>query len=108
MPQVMFICEGLNVQADRIRGERGGTLRLAGTEYQETSHTVSLFYGTEWLARARAVMDWLTKHSIPANRLSAKGYGKTKPVADNGSDEDRAKNRRVEIANPACTSALEK
>jgi outer membrane protein OmpA-like peptidoglycan-associated protein len=58
--------------------------------------------------RARAVMDWLTKHSISANRLSAKGYGKTKPVADNGSDEGRAKNRRVEIANPACTSALEK
>jgi outer membrane protein OmpA-like peptidoglycan-associated protein len=59
-------------------------------------------------ARARAVMDWLTKHSISANRLSAKGYGKTKPLADNGSDEGRAKNRRVEIANPACTSQLEK
>lgn len=54
-------------------------------------------------ARARAVMDWLVKHGIPAARLTAKGYGKTKPVGDNASDEGRAKNRRVEIANPACT-----
>lgn len=59
-------------------------------------------------ARARAVMDWLTEHGIPAARLTAKGYGKTEPVADNGSDEGRAKNRRVEIANPACTTSREK
>jgi outer membrane protein OmpA-like peptidoglycan-associated protein len=59
-------------------------------------------------ARARAVMDWLTKHGIPAARLTAKGYGKNKPVADNGSDEGRAKNRRVEIANPACTTPQDK
>ena len=44
-------------------------------------------------ARARAVMDWLIKHGVPAGRLTAKGYGKTMPVADNGSDEGRAKNR---------------
>jgi outer membrane protein OmpA-like peptidoglycan-associated protein len=59
-------------------------------------------------ARARAVMDWMTKHGIPAARLTAKGYGKTKPLADNGSDEGRAKNRRVEIANPACATPQEK
>ncbi len=53
-------------------------------------------------ARAKAVMTWLTQHGVAADRLTAKGYGKTKPVADNGSDEGRAKNRRVEIANPNC------
>ncbi len=54
--------------------------------------------------RARTVMDWLVKHGTPAARLTAQGYGKTRPVADNGTDEGRAKNRRVEIANPACTA----
>lgn len=54
-------------------------------------------------ARAKAVMTWLTQHGVAADRLTAKGYGKTKPIADNGSDEGRAKNRRVEIADPRCS-----
>jgi len=55
-------------------------------------------------ARAKAVSVWLTQHGVAADRLTAKGYGKTKPVADNGSDEGRAKNRRVEIADPRCVA----
>jgi OOP family OmpA-OmpF porin len=54
-------------------------------------------------ARANAVVTWLTQHGVAADRLTAKGYGKTRPVADNGSDEGRAKNRRVEIADPNCS-----
>ena len=54
-------------------------------------------------ARAKAVVTWLTQHGVAADRLTAKGYGKTKPVADNGSDEGGAKNRRVEIADPRCS-----
>jgi len=54
-------------------------------------------------ARAKAVVTWLTQHGVAVDRLTAKGYGKTKPVADNGSDEGRAKNRRVEIADPGCS-----
>jgi len=54
-------------------------------------------------ARAKAVVTWLTQHGVAADRLTAKGYGKTKPVADNGSDEGRAKNRRVEISDPNCS-----
>jgi outer membrane protein OmpA-like peptidoglycan-associated protein len=54
-------------------------------------------------ARAKAVATWLTQHGVAADRLTPKGYGKTKPVADNGSDEGRAKNRRVEIADPRCS-----
>jgi OOP family OmpA-OmpF porin len=54
-------------------------------------------------ARAKAVVVWLTQHGVAADRLTAKGYGKTKPIADNGSDDGRAKNRRVEIADPKCS-----
>jgi OmpA-OmpF porin, OOP family len=54
-------------------------------------------------ARAKTVVTWLTQHGVAADRLTAKGYGKTKPVADNGSDEGRARNRRVEIADPSCS-----
>lgn len=47
--------------------------------------------------RAQAVVVWLTTHGIEASRLSAKGMGPSKPVADNGGEEGRAKNRRVEL-----------
>ncbi len=53
-------------------------------------------------ARASAVVAWLVKHGVAADRLSFKGYGKTVPVASNDTDEGRAKNRRVEIAKPGC------
>jgi outer membrane protein OmpA-like peptidoglycan-associated protein len=47
--------------------------------------------------RAQAVMAALAERGIQADRLSAKGYGQTAPVADNRTDEGRAKNRRVEL-----------
>jgi OmpA-OmpF porin, OOP family len=48
--------------------------------------------------RAESVRVWLVNHEIAADRLSVKGFGDTKPVADNSTDEGRAKNRRVELA----------
>jgi len=48
--------------------------------------------------RAKAVAAWLTAHGVPANKMSAKGYGKARPIADNDSDLGRAMNRRIEVA----------
>ena len=48
-------------------------------------------------ARAKAVAAWLTSHGVPAAKVTAKGHGKTRPVADNDSDLGRALNRRIEV-----------
>jgi outer membrane protein OmpA-like peptidoglycan-associated protein/Tol biopolymer transport system component len=47
--------------------------------------------------RARAVYDYLVAQGIPAARLSSRGYGDTKPVADNSTEQGRAQNRRTEF-----------
>jgi outer membrane protein OmpA-like peptidoglycan-associated protein len=47
--------------------------------------------------RAEAVRDYLISKGIAADRLSAKGYGESQPIAGNATDEDRFQNRRVEL-----------
>lgn len=49
------------------------------------------------LARAKAVVEYLTRHNISPSRLTYVGYGMDKPIASNDTDEGRAKNRRIEI-----------
>jgi OmpA-OmpF porin, OOP family len=48
--------------------------------------------------RARIVASWLVAHGVPAAKVTSKGYGKTRPLADNDSDLGRALNRRIEVA----------
>lgn len=47
--------------------------------------------------RAATVRDYLINAGANEANLSAKGYGEADPVADNGSSEGRARNRRVEL-----------
>lgn len=47
--------------------------------------------------RAQAVRAFLLEAGVDASRLSAKGYGASKPVSSNDIDEGRAKNRRTEL-----------
>lgn len=49
------------------------------------------------LARAKAVVKYLTEHGIDASRLSYKGYGEQMPVDTNATELGRAKNRRIEF-----------
>ncbi len=48
-------------------------------------------------ARANSVMQELTKMAIDVNRLEARGYGETSPVADNSTEAGRLRNRRVAL-----------
>ncbi len=52
--------------------------------------------------RAASVKQWLIGHGIAASRLSSHGYGDTQPVVPNNNDENRAKNRRVEVKRTDC------
>jgi outer membrane protein OmpA-like peptidoglycan-associated protein len=47
--------------------------------------------------RADGVRDYLVSQSVPEGNISAQGYGKTHPIADNSTNSGRAQNRRVEM-----------
>lgn len=47
--------------------------------------------------RARSVMEYILSKGIPASRIISQGYGETKPVVPNDTDENRQLNRRVEF-----------
>ncbi len=47
--------------------------------------------------RAGAVRDFLVQQGVQMNNISATGYGKADPVADNGNAQGRAQNRRVQM-----------
>jgi outer membrane protein OmpA-like peptidoglycan-associated protein len=48
-------------------------------------------------ARAEAVRDYLIQQGISAGQITAKGMGKTQPIASNDTPEGRQQNRRVEL-----------
>jgi len=47
--------------------------------------------------RAASVQAYLTKQGVASSRITTKGFGESKPIADNKTKEGRVKNRRVEI-----------
>jgi OOP family OmpA-OmpF porin len=49
------------------------------------------------LKRAKSVYEYIINKGIPAARLKYKGYGETKPVVPNDSEEHRQLNRRIEF-----------
>jgi outer membrane protein OmpA-like peptidoglycan-associated protein len=47
--------------------------------------------------RAESVRGYLVSRGFPAEKITARGMGPERPIAENGTAEGRANNRRVEI-----------
>lgn len=47
--------------------------------------------------RAEAVVAFLVERGVPIGLLAAKGYGETRPVASNDTEDGKARNRRIEL-----------
>lgn len=75
--------------------------RYPATQITVVGHTDSVGseqYNLELsLRRANAVADYLIVHGVERSRLGTEGRGELEPIADNGTPEGRAQNRRVEI-----------
>jgi len=52
--------------------------------------------------RAASVVQWLVSRGVATTRLSSHGYGDTQPLVANNTDENRARNRRVELKRKGC------
>jgi OOP family OmpA-OmpF porin len=76
-------------------------LRCPAASIEIAGHTDSAgddaFNQTLSEKRAQAVVDYLIKAGLPADRFTATGYGSTQPVASNDTDEGKAQNRRIEF-----------
>ena len=72
--------------------------KLTGEVRGYTDSTASAEYNQKLSeARAKAVRDYFVKQGIAPERIRAKGFGETNPVASNDTVEGRAQNRRVEL-----------
>jgi outer membrane protein OmpA-like peptidoglycan-associated protein len=78
-----------------IDADRGAHFIIAGHTDNQGSAEYNLGLSD---ARAHSVVTWLVAHGIASDRLTAKGYGLTRPVADNATESGRALNRRVEVS----------
>jgi len=110
-PAAILVLEGVNFDFDKavIRPEDyvkldqdADTLKEWGdVDVEVAGHTCSI--GTEDYnmglsrRRAEAVRNYLIGKGLNADRLTAKGYGESRPVASNATFEGRAQNRRVEL-----------
>lgn len=84
---------------EMIKSHRGITVEVAGHTDPREIRTPE--FASNWdlsLARARAVADYLVdKCGVSADRLAARGYADTQPVAANDTEEGMALNRRTEF-----------
>lgn len=109
--QTTIVLEGISFQfgTSELTKEASATLNTAAIilknnpdiKMEVAGHTDSVGDANANLqlstSRAKAVLAFLISAGVAEDRLQAKGYGSTEPIADNATNEGRAKNRRVEL-----------
>jgi outer membrane protein OmpA-like peptidoglycan-associated protein len=84
----------LNQVADALKDQSDKKILVEG----HTDSTGSADLNTQLSqARAQSVSSYLVTRGLPADQVTAQGFGPSRPVADNATPEGRANNRRVEI-----------
>ena len=86
--------ENLQKIIDLINANPGASVLIEGHTDSQGSANLNQVLSQR---RAEAVRDALIQQGVDGSRLRAVGLGKDRPVADNGSAEGRARNRRVEV-----------
>lgn len=84
---IRMLCDFLQRNPDLNVELAGHTDNVGGERYNQKLST----------DRANAVRDALIIKGVNAERLTAKGYGSSKPLVPNDSEENKAKNRRTEL-----------
>jgi outer membrane protein OmpA-like peptidoglycan-associated protein len=79
---------------DIMSGNENIRLLIAGHSWREGNDKENLSLSEK---RAEKVKEYLVDRGVPADKITAKGYGEKKPAADSSTEEGRRENRRVEF-----------
>ena len=86
--------ESLNNLAELMRRKKNMIIELAGHTDNVSDAAANQKLSEQ---RAESVKNYLIQKGVPAQRIIAVGYGSTKPVASNETEQGRQKNRRTEV-----------
>ena len=92
--QSFVLLKGIVSLVQECNQDGGLNIEIAGHTDSTGNDTANLALSE---ARANSVMQYLLQSGVDQTVLSAKGYGQSKPIADNGSAEGRAQNRRIQF-----------
>jgi OOP family OmpA-OmpF porin len=84
----------IKLAADILQANPHVTISVTGHTDAKGAEAYNFKLG---LRRAEAVRDKLVEYGVDPKRLRVESFGETSPIADNKTEEGRAKNRRVEI-----------
>ena len=84
----------LNQVADKLKACPGAKVAINGYTDNTGNDGINVPLSSN---RANSVVDYLIARGVTSDHLTAKGFGSADPVADNGSPDGQARNRRVEI-----------